>query len=225
VSYVIQDQDAGQRMIKELFDERVRSLLNTAVGKGYELANNTKENTNYLNHAKSRGKDILPHLKNYSVEFAIIKYIENGLLPYDFDIKYNSNKSARYFVLLDSNRKLELCVNQVSTKSKIGRPAFYRNKRIKSFNSYFTFFETNTPEIITEKPIYFELNHGYQSLSPSFVVLGIPGRHGKWLDKIEISSEINHIPLSGGIKTTVEEVKDFNFEELQEYIEKSESNG
>lgn len=225
MSFIIQDQDAGQKMIKELFNVRVRSLLNTAVGKGYELANNTKENTNYLNHAKTRGKDILPHLKNYSVEFAIIKYIENGLLPYDFDIKYNSNKSARYFVLFDSNRKFELCVNQVNEKNKIGRPAYYRNQRIESFNSYFILSENNETEIITKKPIYFELNHGYQSTSPNFVVLGIPGKHGKWLDKVDISREINHIPLSGGIKTTVEEVKDFNFEELQEYIEKSESNG
>src|SRR4051794_4933948 len=103
MNYEIRDHDAGKKMIKELFVPRVRSILNTAVRKGYELANNTKENTNYLNDKKGRGKDILPYLKNYSVEFAIIKYIENGLLPYDFDIKYNKNKSARYFVLFDAN--------------------------------------------------------------------------------------------------------------------------
>ncbi|MCM3651345.1 hypothetical protein [Metabacillus litoralis] len=225
MSYVIQDHDAGQQLIKDLFGPRVRSLLNTAVGKGYELAIQTKENTNYLNYNKGRGNDILPHLKNYSVEFSIIKYIENGLLPYDFEIKYNSKRTARYFVLFDAHRKIELCVNQVNRKEKIGRPAYYRKQRIESFNSYFTFSENDNTKVITDKPIYFELNHGYQSITPDFVVLGIPSKQGKWLDKVEISREINHIPLNGGIKTTIEEVKDFNFEELQEYIEESERNG
>jgi hypothetical protein len=225
MNYIIKDPDAGQKMIKSLFTANVRSLLNNAVIKGYELAHHTKENTNYLNYNNSRGKDLLPYLKNYSVEFSIIKYIESGLLPYDFDIKYNSTKSARYFVLFDSNRKIELCVNQVKYKEKIGRPAYYRNQRIESFNSYFIFPPKEPSEVITDKPIYFELNHGYQSISPNFVVLGIPGKTGKWLDNVDISKEVNHTPLSGGIKTNVEKVNDFNFEELQEYIEESESNG
>lgn len=224
MSYIIQDPNAGEKMIKGLFNPRVRSLMNNAVNKGYELALSTKENTNYLNDSKSRGRDILPYLKNYSVEFTLIKYIEEGLLPYDFEIKYNRNNSARYLILFDAKRQFELCVNQVSDHNKIGRPAFYRNQRIESFNSYFTFSEDET-EIITDKPIYFELNHGYQSASPNFVVLGIPGRNGKWIDNVELSKEINYTPINSGIKTNVAEVKDFSFEELQEYIEKSEKNG
>lgn len=226
MTFVIQDYDAGEQLIKSLFGDNIRSHMNNAVIKGYELANSTKENTVYLNYSKGRGKDILPNLKNYAVEFSIIKYIENGLLPFDFEIKYTKNKSARYFVLFDALRKLELCVNQVNNIRKIGRPAFYRKQRIESFNSYFTFSDNNHSEkIITDKPIYFELNHGYQSLSPHFVVLGIPGKNGKWIDRIEISKEINRKPIDSGIKTKAQTLEGFDFEQLQKYIEKSEGNG
>lgn len=224
MSFVIQDSNAGEKMIKNLFQNQTRVQLNSAVNKGYQLAIHTKENTNYLNYSKSRGKDILPYLKNFAVEFSIIKYIENGLLPYDYEIKHNRNKSARYFVLFDPHRKIELCINQVKNNKKIGRPAYYRDKRINSFNSYFDFDEFKGPEIITDKPIYFELNHGYQSLTPSFVILGIPGNNGKWIDTVDISKELNLVTDTGTIQTKEENI-DFSFEKLQEYIETSEKNG
>ncbi|MDW7614888.1 hypothetical protein SC499_09125 [Peribacillus simplex] len=225
MDFVIQDQNAGENMIKDLFGTRIRSLLNSAVIKGYELAHSTKDNTSYLSYSKSRGKDILPYLKNYAVEFAIIKYIESGLLPFDFEIKYNRTRSSRFFILFDTSRKMELCVNQVSQKKKIGRPAYYRNQRIESFNSYFILSDISNGEIVNDKPVYFELNHGYQSTTPNFVILGIPGKDGKWIDKLEISNEINLVSDTGTIKTKIEEVEEFNFEELQKYIEKSGSNG
>lgn len=224
MSFVIQDSNTGEKMIKNLFQNQTRSQLNSAVNKGYQLAGHTLENTNYLNYSKSRGKDILPYLKNFAVEFSIIKYIEQGLLPFDYEIKYNRNKSARYFVLFDASKKIELCINQVDNIKKIGRPAYYRDKRILSFNSYIDFDEFKDPEIITDKPIYFELNHGYQSLIPYFVILGIPGNNGKWIDKVDISKELNLISNPNTIQTKEENI-DFNFEKLQEYIEESEKNG
>lgn len=221
---IIQDPRMGEKLIKRIFDQKIRSYLNSAVNKGYELAVHTKENTNFLNYPKSRGEDLLSYLKNFAVEYSIIKYIESGLIPYDYEIKYNKRKTARYFVLFDSQRKFELCVNQVRNANKIGREAYYRKKRIMSFNSYIKFDNIDEPEIITDPPIYFELNHGYQTNKPQFVVLGIPGTNGKWIDKVEISKELTLVQNTDTIKTKVEEIE-FDFENLQEYIEKSETHG
>ncbi|WP_106494850.1 hypothetical protein [Lentibacillus sp. Marseille-P4043] len=220
---IIQDAHSGKKMIKNLFKQQTRVHFNMAVNKGYEMAIHAKENTNFLNYSKSRGKDLLSYLKNFAVEYSIIKYIESGLLPYDYEIKYNKNHSARYFVLFDQERKLELCVNQVNSKNNIGRKAFYRNKRIQSFNSYIKFDDIQEPEIITEQPTYFELNHGYQTMKPQFVVIGIPGTDGKWIDKVEISKELTLVQDTNTIQTKTEEI-DFDFNKLQEYIEKSEEN-
>lgn len=218
---IIKDANSGEKMIKDIFKQRSRVNFNLAVEKGYELAKHTKENTNFINFSRSRGSDLMSHLKNYAVEYSIIKYIESGLLPYEFQIKYNRNRSARYFVLFDSERRIELCVNQVKNKECIGRKAFYRNKRIENFNSYIKFDDIESPEIVNDRPVYFELNHGYQTSTPHFVVLGIPGQDGKWINKLEISSEITLVEDTNTIKTKSEEI-DFNFDQLQEYIEKSE---
>ncbi|EOP21324.1 MULTISPECIES: hypothetical protein [Bacillus] len=227
MDFILQ-KDIPRQAIERSFPQNIRVEMNEAVAKAYELALSTLENTSYLNDSDGRGKDSFPYLKNFAVEFVLRNFIKQGKLPYKYEIKYNRNKSARYFIMKNLENTVEICVNQVKRKSCIGRPAHYRNQRIKQFQSYMLLDdqeqENSEIDIISKPPIYFELNHGYQSFKPTFVVLGIPNKIGEWVDYIEISKELHVLENPSGIQTQVANVEDFDLNEFLEYLNESEIN-
>ena len=72
--YIFQE-DNPEQFLTETFDKETRIYLNSSVKLGYQLAVDTvKKDDSWLNEL--RGKEVLPRLKTYGVEYMIVQYIK-----------------------------------------------------------------------------------------------------------------------------------------------------
>ena len=76
---------------------------------------------------------------------------------------------------------------------------------------------------MNKKPQYFQLNHGYQSIEPLFISLGIPGDNRKWIDNIQLLNEL--VSIEGRLpKSKVENIEGFSLEDFQQFADEVDSN-
>lgn len=217
--YIFQE-DNPERFLTETFDKETRIYLNSAVKLGYQLAIDTlRKEESWLNEL--RGKEVLPRLKTFGVEYMIVQYIKNGLLSLDYSINFTSGKNNTFLLFKDKDEKTNLIVNQSSTSSSPSRYAKYRANRYNNFETYFDF---DAGKFVEEKPVYTELNHGYQTNIPAFIVLGIPQNIKKWYTSIPIDKEFELLTDNKAkFITTEKEMSDFNFDDFEEHIKESDA--
>lgn len=217
--YIFQEDDPEQ-FLTETFDKETRIYLNSSVKLGYLLAIDTvKKDESWLNEL--RGKEILPRLKTYGVEYMIVQYVKNGLLNLNYSINYTSGKNNTFLLFKDPNDKTNLIVNQATTAVRPSRYAKYRASRYNNFETYFDF---DTNKFIEEKPVYIELNHGYQTDIPTFTVLGIPQNRKNWYTSIPVDKEFELLTDNKAkFITTEKEMSDFNFDDFEEHVKESDA--
>lgn len=217
---IIVPQKSARQVIEENFPQHVRMKIPQIMYNAYMWSYRVVENTPLLNW--KRGKTLTPHIKNMAVEFFLVQEIKNGNLPFNWRVSHNSNKSATLIELY--NDQMLLHVNQVATKKNVARPAFCRDQYIQEFQSYINFERLeDSSEVSHNKPKYFQLNHGYQSMEPLFISLGIPNKNEKWEDNIQLLDEFS--VFEGKYpKSKPEDIKDFSLEEFQQFAEEVEKN-
>lgn len=217
--YVFQKENP-ESFLKKEFNKEMRVYLNSTVKLGYQLAVDTlRKDESWLN--KLRGKEILPKLKTYGVEYMIVQYIENGLLSLDYSIEYTARKNNTFTLFKDEESKTNLIVNQAVSPVRPSRYAKYRANRYNNFETYFDFDKN---KFIEQKPVYIELNHGYQTDKPSFVVLGIPKNTKTWYTSIPVDQEFELLTENkNDFITTEKEMSGFNFDDFRKHIEVSET--
>lgn len=217
---IIIPEKNAREVIEENFSREVRMKIPQIIYNAYNWSYRVIQNTALLNW--ERGKTLAPHIKNIAVEFFLVQEIKNGNLPFRWRVSHNSNKSATLIELYDD--QILLHINQVATKNKVARRAFCRDQYIQKFQSYIDFDDLKEPSnTIKDKPKYFQLNHGYQSMEPLFISLGIPNKHQKWEDNIQLLDEFS--VFEGKYpKSKPEDIKDFSLEEFQLFTEEVEKN-
>lgn len=217
--YIFQEEDPEEFLIKT-FDKEMRVYLNSSVKLGYQLAIDTlRKDESWLNQL--RGKEILPRLKTYAVEYMIVQYIKNGLIDLNYSIEYTSRRNNTFLLFNDQEMKTNLIVNQATSPIKPSRYAKYRAYRYNNFETYFD-FATNS--YIEEKPVYVELNHGYQTDIPIFSVLGIPKNNQLWYTSIPVDKEFELLTEDKSkFITTENEMSDFNIDDFQKHIKESDA--
>ncbi|MGG0516607.1 hypothetical protein [Bacillus pseudomycoides] len=221
---VIPEQDPRE-IIEKYFPRNIRTRIPEVINNAYGWCYIHAENTPLLNW--TRGKSILPNIKNIAVEFFVREEIKKGNLPFQWRVNYNRNRSASLIEIY--NDEMVLHINQVAKKSSIARPAYCRDQYIKSLQCYWDFgneLNSEEPRMIEKDKLYFQLNHGYQSESPLFVSLGIPGKDKQWVEAIQLLDEF--VTIQGvHPKSKVEEIPGFSLEDLQQFtneVERDERN-
>ncbi|MED3310336.1 hypothetical protein P4436_05865 [Bacillus thuringiensis] len=221
---VVPEQDPRE-IIENYFPRIIRTRIPQVINNAYGWCYTHAENTPAFDW--KRGNSLVPNMKNIVVEFFIREEIKKGNLPFNWRVSYNRNKSASLIEVY--NDDIVLHINQVARKSAIARPAYCRDQYVKSVQCYWDWgneLDAEEPRIIEKNKLYFQLNHGYQSQSPLFVSLGIPGRNKKWVEAIQLLDEF--VTIQGvHPKSTVEEIKEFSLEDLQQFtneVERDERN-
>lgn len=217
--YIFQNENPEEFLL-ESFDKEMRIYLNSSVKLGYQLAIDTlRKDDSWLNHL--RGREILPKLKTYAVEYMIVQYIKNDFINLDYSIEYTSGKNNTFLLFKDKSSKTNLIVNQAISGVRPSRYAKYRANRYNNFETYFD-FESNV--FVDEKPVYIELNHGYQTDIPGFTVLGIPKNSKTWYASIPVDKEFELLTENKDrFITTEKEMSDFDFDDFQKHIKESDA--
>lgn len=222
--FIMQEKNPRE-ILENYFGVKDRMILNQAAFDGYRFANK------WLND--DLNKFLAPYLKevrgraiNWCIDDCIRQAVKLGALDMTITEELTKGKQFKYLVLNNKKKTIQLTVHQVAKRENIARKAKNRNSRITAFQSYWDFPSpaTNEPELITEKPLYFQLTHGYQSNFPNFVVLGIPNEMNRWEDgSIDISKEAQIISNQKEMATTPIEFKSPKIEDFMDLLSEEES--
>lgn len=203
--------------ITELFPQDLRVKINTAVDNGYDLAIKTvTKDASWL--SEGRGIINLPRLKSLAVEFILEKMIDNGAFPWHYEIRLNKTRNHNYLCISSIDGTFHLTINQCLNGDKPANQSNFRNAENQNFQSYFDF---GFNRMVTEPSLYLELNHGYQTDKPKFVMLGIPDENGQWYSAINLQNEFNILSNSGKLNTKESGPEEFNPNEFKKFVKKS----
>lgn len=191
-----------------------RSRLSQAIVDAYKWSDILLNNTAAFKTLRGK-KRLLPEIKNIAVEFFVIQAVKNGELPFKHRVSFNSNYSHPFLELYTD--ELLIHFNQVQYKSKCARKAFCRDKHIKPIQSYIN-YDDAINSVRFDDQRYFQVNHGYQTETPSFISLGIPNEKGKFEDYIPLMEEF---AVTEGFypKSKIQALDEFSFEDFQRYAE------
>lgn len=223
-NFVMQKESAGDTL-RSHFGSRERMILNQAAFDGYRFADKwLRDDLNkFLGPYK---KEVRGRAINWCVDDCVRQAVNSGALNLEIKEEFTSGKQYKYLVLCDKKRTIQLTVHQVANRDSIARKAVNRDDKIKGFQSYWNFSDSNEIEtqLVTESPLYFQLTHGYQSQEPGFVTLGIPTIQNCWEDgSIDLSKEAQVISNQKGMNTTPTEFKSPSLEGFMDLLNEEES--
>lgn len=154
-------------LVNDIITPSVAMALLPAFSSAYALAEEAVETFEFLGGPLKR--QILPHLKNWAVEYELNRRVQNGLIPFESNFVPNSRKNHKHLELRQEN--FILTVSQTPNVWSLPRDCVFRNDYCLSGQTAIEGFEM---EISEDKCVYGILTHGYSSSLPSFVCCGIP---------------------------------------------------
>lgn len=136
---------------------------------------------------------ILPHLKNWAVEYELHRRSTEGIIPFTSSMVYNSKKNHKHLELRRNG--FVLTVSQTHTIKSMPRDCVFRNDHCTDGQLALKGFGLLDEEA-EEKEIYAILTHGWASESPSFVLCGIPNPGlTAWDQHVDLISMIRDIHI------------------------------
>lgn len=201
--------------IMDTFSTRTMSILARGVQQAYRWTNNwLMDPGNAILVSYEWEKYTRGYVVGIAVNYFIIKELLDEDLDLNFSFKYNSNKSYPYLVINDGKGEFELTINQTQKGSRCASKSRFRDNLIDKYQS--SLFEIDNEDEIQSKN-YFQLTHGYQTVEPGFINLGIPSKNGSWKDYIDIS-RLPQVNQSNLLKTKVSEYQAIDLTKMQNYI-------
>lgn len=192
------------------FPKNELKIINSTVYRGYSIADEFyKEAPEFL---KSKSAlNIAPELKNKAVEFSFFKACELGLLPYKFDYVLNESNGQYYVKMINRNNDI-ITLNQTQSDKKPSRKANFRENLNASCQTTLDLFGDNIIKEIqnNDSGNYFEINHGYQSTKPKFVVIGAPSLNNKWISKLRLNTLVYSVSNEGKGKDIITKTKEIS---------------
>ncbi|MCI7720393.1 MAG: hypothetical protein ACLUB8_05185 [Limosilactobacillus vaginalis] len=213
----IPQKENPRKTLNNIFSLQERVNINQAISLGYSEVMKDSEKLKW--YSANYDKGVLSRMRSLSVIYFLRLLVLNGKLPVKFSIEKNKQGNAKYILGSALDGSFCFTVNQTQTYSKSSPKAQYRADRHCAFQSYFDFGLDGSDNLITNKPLYFELNHGYRGLEPKFIVLGIPDNNQGWyaVDNILQSTPLQ-IKESNNKMTNENAIQDYNWEDFENFI-------
>lgn len=215
---IILEQKRARVVINETFSVRTKSVLNQAILESYKNLNQwLKDDINQfisVHEKEARGRVL-----NWMVDYFTMQLVDRNAIDFSCFYEYTDISGLPFLVLKSKNENAEFTINQVKSRSSVARPSKERTNKIGPYQTYLDLFEEDTQRIeVSERPLYFQLTHGYQSETPSFTVLGIPGDGNQWVGSIDISKEIQVLQNEPSFKSEQFKFESPMFSELEKVI-------
>lgn len=188
---------------KDIITPSVAMVLLPAFTAAYALAKEAADTFDFLGGAL--GRQILPHLKNWAVEYELDRRAREGMLPFESCFVPNSRMNHKHLELRQGN--FVLTVSQTPHVWSLPRDCVFRNDYCLNGQIAMEGFE---PAFSAEKNIYGILTHGYGSALPSFVCCGIPTPDmGAWAQQVDLNSVVRGLTIVDSEPVDDEIVLDF----------------
>ena len=175
----------------DLLTPSITMSLLPAFISSYGMATFVADTVDFLNWEIR--EQILPHLKNWAVEYELQRRAKEGIIPFDCSIVPNSIKNHRHIELRKNG--FVLTVSQTHSIREMPRDCVFRNDHCMDGQIALSGFESGDSEITKE--IYAILTHGKGLMAPSFVLCGIPNRDmTSWDQHVNLFDIVKGISVS-----------------------------
>lgn len=188
----------------DLITPRIALSLIPAFKAAYGMASFAADSVDFLGGALR--EQIMPHLKNWAVEYELHRRSVEGIIPFDCSTVPNVRKNHRHIELRKNG--FVLTVSQTHTLYSLPRECVFRNDRNLDGQIALGGFETDSGEAGGE--IYAILTHGQGSSAPAYIVCGIPNPNmTAWAQHVNLYNVIRDITLLDETPVTDEIKLDF----------------
>lgn len=185
---------------EELITPRVAMAIIPAFTSAYALAKEAAETFDFLGGPLSR--QILPHLKNWAVEYELDRRCREGILPFESCFVHNSRMNHKHLELRQGD--FVLTVSQTPNVWAMPRDCIFRNDHCLNGQVALVGFE---PEFNNESQVYGILTHGYAASLPSFVCCGIPAPDMRsWAQQVDLHKVVKHLAVVDEVPRVEEEI-------------------
>lgn len=153
----------------DLITPRIAVSLIPAFTSAYSMATSTAESIDFLGGWEFRDL-IIPHLKNWAVEYELHRRAKEGILPFECSLAPNSRNNHLHVELRRDG--FVLTISQTHRQGQIPRECVFRNDHCMDGQiALEEFAASHTP---SGKEVYAIITHGCGLDSPSFILCGIP---------------------------------------------------
>lgn len=174
----------------DLMTPRIALSLVPAFKAAYGMASFAADTIDFLGGALR--EQIIPHLKNWAVEYELHRRSIEGIIPFDCTIVQNSRKNHRHIELHRDG--FVLTVSQTHTLYSLPRECVFRNDHNLDGQIALEGFDADAGESSGE--IYAILTHGQGSFAPAFIACGIPNPNmTAWAQHVNLYNIIHGITL------------------------------
>ena len=154
----------------------------------YELALSAANDIDFL--GGDLRYQILPHLRNWAVEFELNRRSQLGLLPFSSSFESNSRNNHLHLELRKDN--ILLTVSQTHRFNDLPRECVFRNEYCEDGQYCMEGFEEDVDS--TDKSIYAILTHGRGKTAPGFILCGIPSPDmKKWSQAVNVLDAVHNL--------------------------------
>ncbi|WP_143451610.1 hypothetical protein [Levilactobacillus brevis] len=211
---------------QQYLDERIsfanRALIGSAISVAYQnVVEYMHKSPDFLK--TQHAQKLLPEIKNMAVEYTLIQACNNGIIPLTWSVEQNTNRSGCFVELKSDDNGCVFTINQTKSRGTKSRKAKLREDLDDVFQSKLILFSSDAEavnnSIINERPLYFEINHGYQSTEPLFAVVGRPNLDAGWEMQYSLLNQVQLLSKgeSNDIKTAAHDLEDFSNSDFEEY--------
>ncbi|NHM28033.1 hypothetical protein G7K71_13810 [Desulfofundulus sp. TPOSR] len=177
-------------LLEKDLPQSVRSHFVPAVKRAYDLVAKLYEQHQFLSWPV--GYEHRRELRRIAVEYELMKLVDSGQIPLEYQIGYNAIRNCRHLELL--TKQFIITVSQVQYPRSFPRPAIFRNRLLSGQLAWDFFGESE--KLITGR-FYIILTHGYEKHYPEFICLGVPDpdQKGRWITQIDLLKETPTVEL------------------------------
>lgn len=196
----------------DLITPSVALSLIPAFSAAYELATLAANDYNFL--GGDLRAQILPHLRNWAVEYELKRRALSGSIPFAGSFESNSRNNHRHLEL--RNGVFLLTVSQTHRITELPRDCVFRNEHC--INGQYVMDEFDYD--LSTKCIYAILTHGRGKDAPGYILCGIPSPDMKtWAQAVNLYDIVGNLEIIDSSPVT-EEVKLGYRETIEEKIAK-----
>lgn len=181
----------GNEFLKSEFPARYRAQFVPIIKQAKEIVQQLYNEQPLFQRASAeneRGKII-----NLAIEYEFQRRIEEGLLPFDYNIKYNSANNHKHIEILSKNTIMT--ISQVRSRAGIPRSAKFRSNLAYS-NQMVMDFLRDEIRVIDSKA-YILLSHYSRNDEIKRAILGVPAPDTKsWIYSLNLLGEVELVSIN-----------------------------
>lgn len=185
----------------DLITPRVALSFISAFKSAYGMASFAADSVDFLGGELKA--QIMPHLKNWAVEFELQRRCIEGIIPFECTFEANSRRNHKHIELRSNG--FVLTVSQTHSINAIPRECVFRNDHNWDGQMALSGFDSDSSS--AAKDVYAILTHGQGFLTPAFILCGIPNsdmtswaQHENLFSLVAGMSAVDESPATEDIK-------------------------